>query len=203
MRFIILFLLFLSSCKSEKTKIIRHDGKLLLKLEKNTRQKCTDKKKYFEDLDNDGYGNTDKSVESCLPPDNFVSISGDCDDNDYRAHPRQTEYFSIPRKNGSFDFDCDGKETPRLIVRAFCEVSSSKKGCNLASGWDIKPSKKIPGCGVPENWAWNECRKELLDSKTVDATKLTVENAAVPPPTRAVYNCWSGHLKWKKRQLCR
>ncbi|MBU1220315.1 hypothetical protein KKF34_14860 [Myxococcota bacterium] len=204
--FLCLSLVLLFACKSEKTEVFRNDLDVISRMKKRKMLKCAKKTVWYIDNDGDGYGDDKKSQEACSQPDGYVATGGDCDDSDERVHPKQTEYFSIPRKDGSFDFDCDGKQTPRLTVRAYCEVHANKKGCNHSSGWDIKASQKIPDCGVPENWAWNECRTELLDEKaTTDATAQakTPSSPIVKPPSKAVHQCWSGKLQWKKRQLCR
>ncbi|HYV91100.1 MAG TPA: MopE-related protein [Chitinophagales bacterium] len=57
---------------------------------------------YYMDVDNDGYGNSSSTLNSCTPPVGFVTDSTDCDDTNPEIHPGATEIC-----NG-FDEDCDG-----------------------------------------------------------------------------------------------
>ncbi|MDA3864720.1 MAG: hypothetical protein PF689_12735 [Deltaproteobacteria bacterium] len=179
-----------SSCESSPSSLQRKDKHLLTKFKNRKPEdshRCKHKEKFYLDKDGDGWGNSKISKMSCGQTENYIKKSGDCDDNDSRVHPQQKSYFSIPRKNGSFDFDCDDKETIRLSTRAYCHLQEDNKGCKLASGWDISASQKIPSCGQPEKWAWNECRSEIIEPEpkpTKDAsgqkTDITEETALLP-----------------------
>ena len=57
---------------------------------------------YYEDLDNDGYGNDEVSMEACVQPAGFVLLSGDCNDNDPNFHPEVIDICD------GYDNDCDG-----------------------------------------------------------------------------------------------
>jgi len=168
---------------------------------KSTLGDCKSPLTWYIDKDGDGWGNEAISISSCTKPKGYIKKKGDCDDTDFRVHPNQRDFFSVPRKDGSFDFDCDGKSSVRLINRAFCREKENGKGCSLSSGWDISGSKKIPKCGEPQDWAWNECRSELIDRNSSVSTTLKVD--AVKKPPKKVFHCWKGKLSWKKRQLCR
>lgn len=60
---------------------------------------------YYRDVDNDGYGTPDESMEACLLPAGYVAASkgGDCNDSDAASHPGAKE---ICNKK---DDDCNGK----------------------------------------------------------------------------------------------
>ena len=59
---------------------------------------------YYPDVDKDGYGNSSLPVQSCMAIDNYVSVGGDCNDNNGSVHPGATEIC------GNFiDDDCDGQ----------------------------------------------------------------------------------------------
>lgn len=181
---------------------------------------CASPQEFFIDRDHDGYGGGEK-VKACALREGLATRGGDCDDSDNRVHPGQKDYFAVPRKDGSFDFDCDGRQKLRLTTRAFCRVKEDGHGCVNSSGWAIGPNKHIPKCGQPEEWEWTECRKTVVEkvmAPTTDATSAPGGIAApepasspmaplpmglVRPDVKEVYSCWSGRLKWKKRQLCR
>jgi hypothetical protein len=48
----------------------------------------------------------------------------DCDDRNSSAFDGQTTYFAVPRADGSFDYDCDGRET-RFVATGGCTRSGS------------------------------------------------------------------------------
>ena len=59
---------------------------------------------WYVDLDNDGYGTSDATIESSLPPAGYAAENTDCDDTDASINPGATE---IP--NDGVDSDCDGE----------------------------------------------------------------------------------------------
>ena len=62
---------------------------------------------YYQDLDNDGYGNLAISQVGCAPISGYVTNSTDCNDNDNTIHPGATEIEA----NG-IDEDCNGVDAP-------------------------------------------------------------------------------------------
>lgn len=58
---------------------------------------------WYQDLDGDGWGNTDVSRYSCEQPALHVDKKGDCDDENPEAHPEATEACDATR-----DVNCDG-----------------------------------------------------------------------------------------------
>ncbi len=61
---------------------------------------------WYLDDDADGYGNTEMTTEACYEPTGYVSLSGDCDDEDSSLNPAATEYCD------EIDNDCDGVTDP-------------------------------------------------------------------------------------------
>ncbi len=57
---------------------------------------------YYNDLDDDGFGDADVSVEACSAPDGYVANSTDCNDSNADVHPDATEVCD------GVDNDCDG-----------------------------------------------------------------------------------------------
>ena len=87
------------------------------------------------DGDGDGHGPASSPVAS--PCD-------DCDDANANAFPGQTKFFTSPRAGGSFDYDCDGAETPESTATGSCDLDPVSGACNFAAGWD----GSVPACGA-------------------------------------------------------
>lgn len=60
---------------------------------------------YYRDADNDGFGSQADSLflNTCLPPEGYVSNNTDCDDNNNTVYPGATEIID------SLDNNCDGR----------------------------------------------------------------------------------------------
>ena len=66
---------------------------------------------WFRDLDGDGYGNPEDTVNACLHPGvPFVAEGGDCDDTMETIHPGAPEIWD------GIDNDCDGRIDPGPLV---------------------------------------------------------------------------------------
>ena len=87
---------------------------------------------YYVDLDGDGYGDPLGKVETCNPPDGFVSNSDDCDDKSHDAYPGASELC-----NGRDD-DCDSSVDEEAIdpVTAYADADGDGFGdpANLVTG---------------------------------------------------------------------
>lgn len=73
---------------------------------------------YHDGLNNDCDDLTNDADEDA---DGYFDVQGggdDCDDGDARVHPGQQAWFANPRMNGSFDFNCDGREVRRWTLTA-------------------------------------------------------------------------------------
>ena len=60
---------------------------------------------WYRDNDNDGYGDPDDFVDTCVQPAGFIAEAGDCNDSDNTINPLGEE---IP--NDDIDQDCNGED---------------------------------------------------------------------------------------------
>lgn len=97
---------------------------------------------WWVDQDGDGWAGT--QVCYCKPPNNASDFPEDCCDADPEAHPKQTKYFSEPRKwCGGYDYNCNGEEEYQFTS------SCVEPPCTV--GW-FQPT---PSCGKTGNWCLN------------------------------------------------
>jgi hypothetical protein len=76
--------------------------------------------------------------------DEAVACMGnDCDDGDPNVHSAQTNYFEKARPNGSFDYNCSGKEEPE-----FQTIKCSGVGCQTKTNVFIGDPTKPAACGT-------------------------------------------------------
>lgn len=134
-----------------------------------TGESCT---VFFLDGDGDGYpASSALDVVACSgspPPDlwghkymDSSKVPLDCDDNDPDVHPGQTRFFTVPRADGSFDYDCDGIERKQYGSAAFrfCTVCwRPLNQCSVGLGLGSAPCDQIPAAFAGSVFA-PECGK--------------------------------------------
>jgi hypothetical protein len=99
---------------------------------------------YYIDGDDDGYGDIGGGIEWCTQPAGFVENHDDCMDTHPEVHPGQTDYFSVDRGDGSFDYNCDLHQT--LLYTSTTECHDWD--CD-GDGW---AGTTVPACGVTATW---------------------------------------------------
>ncbi len=75
------------------------------------------------------------------PPD--AETSRDCDDADARVFPGQPRYYATPRRDGSFDYDCDDVILGEGRERTGCETAPDGT-CRWDRWWNTDPAR----CGA-------------------------------------------------------
>jgi len=64
---------------------------------------CVSEDLWFQDADNDGFGNPAVSTAAATQPAGYVATNTDCDDANAMVHPGVTENCA-----NTIDDDCDG-----------------------------------------------------------------------------------------------
>ena len=119
---------------------------------------CVD---YYQDLDGDGYGNSNSFCQ-CGPTGSYdTTQSGDCYDNgqnDYLAYPGQTTYPTSPRGDSSWDYNCDGVVTKQWTGAESCSENWTGSATGCTKGWVSGEAtcgqykQYSTGCHLDCNW---------------------------------------------------
>ena len=100
---------------------------------------------WFADLDGDGFGNPNNSVQACIQPANFVSNNNDCDDGNNTISP------SSPELCNGIDDDCDGLidgDDPDLTSATIWYFDGDMDGFG-------NPSNSVMACSQPIGFVGN------------------------------------------------
>lgn len=100
---------------------------------------------WYRDQDLDGWGNDNNTMFACTPDAGYVSVGGDCDDNDFNINPGMTETC-----NG-VDDDCDqevDEESCPDYPNGYTTCDGSTGSCfyNCLSGWLDCNGYLVDGC---------------------------------------------------------
>jgi len=63
---------------------------------------------WYEDVDGDGYGNPENTIETCTPPNGFVLDGTDCDDSNEWTYPGADEICDGVDNDCNADTPADG-----------------------------------------------------------------------------------------------
>lgn len=104
------------------------------------------------DADGDSFVGSEIAIYDDSCPAGLEPVTRrDCYDENDEANPNATRPRSTPRGDESFDWNCDGRETPSHRERAtLCRTMGG--GC-AGSGWVVR----VPACGA--RGLWNECAR--------------------------------------------
>ena len=95
---------------------------------------------WFQDLDGDGFGNIDVSIQGCSA-DGFIETAGDCNDDDPLISPNMDELCD------EVDNNCDGQIDEGLLILAYVDADEDGYGddfnpveiCELELGYTTTP----------------------------------------------------------------
>lgn len=116
---------------------------------------------FYRDEDGDGYGDPGRVKRAPKAPPGYVENSLDCFDRDANVRPGQQSFFAEPRADGSFDYDCDARETrENQIVAGGCK-QISRFGIPIKCWAEPGFRSKVPACGEQGRW-FGECVEGML-----------------------------------------
>lgn len=97
---------------------------------------------FYPDNDGDGYGVKEGVVMACAPPDGYVEVPGDCDDEDEEVSPDAVELCD------NADNDCD------LLVDEYSAMNTMCGGCKIVPDDVNTPTKAYYFCNSNplKNW---------------------------------------------------
>ncbi len=104
---------------------------------------------YYYDSDNDSWGTTAGPC-LCAPNGNYrATRGGDCFDGSNQVFPGQPLYFTSPRIDGSWDYNCDSTGDPQYPSAAqTCQVTPTTCATSASAGW----RDGVPACGAAAPW---------------------------------------------------
>lgn len=115
---------------------------------------------WYDDRDGDGYGSSDKTVETCEAPQGYVAQGNDCNDSDVEINPGATEICD------GIDNNCNGSIDENISCITFY-----KDNDNDGFG---DPDNTMVGSGTPpEGWVlWDGDCNDSNDLINVFANEI-------------------------------
>ena len=93
---------------------------------------------WYPDSDDDGFGDADRSIEACAPPEGYIADGTDCDDG------RPDVFPAAPEVCDERDNDCDGTVDEGVTTTFYIDLDDDGWGGFAATA---------EACSVPEGYA--------------------------------------------------
>ncbi|MBZ4330331.1 putative metal-binding motif-containing protein [Corallococcus sp. AS-1-12] len=163
---------------------------------------ATDKKVWYTDADNDGYGST--RVENCVQPAGTVAVGGDCNDGNGQIRPDRTEFLCDGMDdncNGMNDEDfgvgADCKDELKCAGKTACASTPSQTACaRLATANPVAWFVDGDGDGSKGQDAGLGCESPVdggvAQSEDCDESSIYVRNGLPEACDRLDNNCAGG-----------
>lgn len=118
---------------------------------------------WYQDTDNDGFGNANDSVISCTQPDGYVSNPDDCDDNNSAINPAETEICG-----NNFDDNCNGQVDEGCDTE--CDISVNAGAdvttyFGIVSMQQVVRTAQVTGGTPPFTYSWTMDRPLLCNQQ--------------------------------------
>jgi hypothetical protein len=137
---------------------------------------------YYEDLDQDGYGNDAVSVVKCVLPFGFVALHGDCTDSAPAINPGAAELCG-----DGWDNDCDGQ------IDEGCIIDNDEDGFDAVQDCDDENGLIFPGAAEVCNGFDDNCDGQTDENVTSASIASSLVNSA-PFPTCTSSNIYSANF---------
>ncbi|GGD14855.1 hypothetical protein GCM10011343_02340 [Flavobacterium orientale] len=118
---------------------------------------------WYEDADNDGFGNPNVTIQDCDQPAGYIAVAGDCNDNDALINPGASEICF-----DGIDNNCDGSLftgcTPIVVNITSNVCGSVNNGLNNT----IQSSQVNLGSGYVIGYRFEVTNTETGEVRTID-----------------------------------
>ncbi len=116
---------------------------------------------WYEDADNDGFGDASAIVMACEQPAGYVSAPGDCDDNNAAVHPGATEICE-----NNLDDNCDGQVDEGCDISCDLTVDAGPDVATyfgIVSQQTVTRTATVSGGTAPYTFSWSLGRPLLCN----------------------------------------
>ncbi len=104
---------------------------------------------HYVDGDSDGFGASGSNACTCGSDFPYTATQGgDCYDSNDQAYPGQTNYFTVHRGDGSFDYNCVSGTELLYPSTTIGDCDTGFCSCDPTPGWE----GSRPACGESEPW---------------------------------------------------
>ena len=112
---------------------------------------CT---QYYYDGDGDGFGSSQWKCLCSTSGNYTATVSGDCCDQDNKAKPNQTDWYTSTNACGSWDYNCSNNTDYQYTASGGgCDAWGVGNGCGLNTGW----SGARANCGQTKAYVTGGC----------------------------------------------